>query len=114
MNIFKKIARFFTVAYANRQYRLAVKLADKKHKENNDRYFVVIIPNSKVGLSVITRTDFRKFRNKGRFTTTYAQMKKATIYHTPDRAELNAMSKEEIELRRLSFIRFVLLNAKLA
>lgn len=114
MNIFKRIARFFTVAYANRQYNKAVRLANELHEKNKDRYFVTISPMSKSGLRIMTRNEYRKFRNKGRFTAKYAQMKRATVYHTPDRVGEHYMTLQEIEKKRLAFLKYVLINAKLA
>lgn len=113
-NPFKSIARFFAIAYANRQYKKAITLADQLHSQTKDRYYVTISPFSTNGLKIMTRKEYRNLQNRYHHSVRYSVMRSSAVYYTADRAENNPMPYAEREKRRLAFVKFVLKQAKLS
>lgn len=95
----------FTQFYAYLQLRYAVQMAEKAHKKNPTRYYV--LPNSakKVRLIVSDRTNFRRLRQKG-YISSNMQMKDAMhycFYYTADAAGKNGMTSEWRAVKQMHY-----------
>ena len=113
--LFRRIASFFVVAYANHVYRDRVRLADKFHKQLKWRMYVCIPFDGKT-LIVMDRKGFRhakRLRHINDPTMSTVKLMDGSFYYTGDRDENGAMSPKEKELRRLAFVRYMLRRAKL-
>lgn len=113
----RRLAIYFVTIYANRIYRRAVESADKRHEELGETIYVANgVANAKI-LRTYTRAEFRRVKRlmhiykSDKFTI--PEFRKGCWYHTPDRSEKNALSPQEKELRRLAFVKLLLMNAKL-
>ena len=62
---FKRMARRIVAIYANRIYRQAVKLAERRHSEDRQsRYFVISDPRNERKLMVISAEEFVAVRKR--------------------------------------------------
>ena len=122
---FRRLAAAVVTYYCDRIYRKAVKAADERHEKEHEMFYVVDHLIKGQTLTVINRRMFRKMKMDAQrwtnpmyeiyFDKEYnLQMLKDTgWYHTANRAEENALSERDKEIRRLAFIRMGLQRAKL-
>jgi hypothetical protein len=115
----KRIKRFFNrlaimvvTAYGNRIYRKAVKAADERHAQEKETIYVSYFGRE---LRTFNRAEFRYAKKKIGASRNYnmTAFRNAACYYTADRSGKNGMSPRDKELRRLAFIKFLLINAKL-
>lgn len=111
------MAVYVVTAYANRIYRKAVKVADKRHEKEKEMIYVA---NGALNASVLRTYNRKEFRRAKRILHIYdnkqfnlSAMKKAAWYYTANRLEQDAMAARDKELRRLAFVKSLLVNAKL-
>lgn len=116
-----KIRRFFTVAFARRQYNKARKAADEMHAKIGGDFYAVISPFSDKELKILNRSAFRNFKRNyvdgviraytragfaisaNRISpTTMEDVKKGCFYST------KLYDTNEIEMRRKAFIEWVI------
>lgn len=110
----KKLAGYVVTAYANRLYRKAVKIADKRHKEEGTMIYVI---SSFYNPSYLVTYNRRQFRAAKEFlklrSEKIASMKAGSWYYTPDAIGRNGISDKDREARRLAFVSMILTRAKL-
>ena len=120
--LLKKWAGKIVTYYYTRLYDKAVLLADQKHAEKKETYYVIDHFLKGQLLSVINRKEFRWIKRQAQRTgrkiywsAEYGtpMLRKQAWYHTPDGSEQNGLSPREIEIRKLAFIRSGLKKAKL-
>lgn len=112
-NFFKKLAIMVVTAYGNRLYRKAVKAADERHAREGETIYVSYFGKE---LRTFNRAEFRAAKRRlGSFAKKFniTLFKGAACYHTANRIEKDGMSERDKELGRLTFIKFLLMNAKL-
>ena len=113
--LFRRIAEFFVVAYANHVYRNRVKLADKLHRKYKWRMYVCFPFDGKT-LIVMDRKGFRYAKRLHHIydpecgTT---KLGEGSYYYTGDRSENGTLDPKERELRRLAFVNYMIRRAKL-
>lgn len=80
MNILKRISAYFRL-------KKAILMAEKAHKKNGQRYYVIPGHPSKPTLLVVDRRNFRLLKRKGYINPNVyiADLDKDCIYKTPDR-----------------------------
>ena len=111
---FRRLAGYAVTAYANRLYRKAVRIADKRHKEENTMIYVISSFYNPSYLVTYNRKQFRaakeflKLRNEK-----IESMKAGSWYYTPDAIGRNGITEKDKEARRLAFVRMILGRAKL-
>lgn len=111
---FKKIAKYVVAAYANRLYRKAVKIADKRHIEEKTTIYVISSYFDSSHLLTCSRSEFRAMKRVCHFMVHHiSDMKQGCWYHTADKGENNPMSATDTEARRIAFIRMMIKRAKL-
>lgn len=109
---FSKLAIMVVTAYGNRLYRKAVQAADERHVQEKETIYVSYFGRE---LRTFNRAEFRYAKKRLGASKNFniAAFKSAACYYTPDRSEKNGMTPRDKELRRLAFIKFLLMNAKL-
>lgn len=113
--IFNRLARFFVIVYANRIYKQRVKLADKLHAKYRTRMYVCM-PFGGKELIIMDRKGFRMAKELQHIRNPKLStlcLKDGSYYYTANAAEKDAMTPKEMELRRLSFLNYMLRRAKL-
>lgn len=117
MEIFKPIARFFVTVYANRMFRKAKKIADRKYSERRQHYYVCLSPLNMKTLVVLSRKEFRTIRDRLRIIdkkkSGLDKLKEQCFYRTGDAVGNNPLTPVEVEVRRLAFVKYMLVRAKL-
>ena len=114
---FKRLAAMVVTAYGNRIYKKAVKAAEERHSKEGE---MIYVSNGVINGTVLRTYNRKQFRNAKRILginskmLTCTKLKAAAWYHTANRAQQDAMTPRDKELRRLAFIKFLLQNAKLA
>ena len=113
----RKMAIYVVTAYANRIYRKAVEAAEERHAKEKEMIYVA---NGAVNASVLrtyNRKEFRKMKRILRIgdnkSYNLTNLKASAWYHTANRDEKEGLSEKAKELRRKSFIKVILANAKL-
>ncbi len=119
----RKMAAAIVVYYYNRLYRQAVAVADKRHLEEKETFYVIDHFIKGQTLSVINRMDFRFIKHSAQllhknpmfWSHEYGtpMLRRQAWYHTPDRSEKQALTDFEKEVRRLAFIKSGLTKAGL-
>lgn len=102
-----KLRRFFVVMYAKHIYNKAVKKADKMHKLNGHRYFVMM-SNDRKSLIVLCRKEFREMKRRLMFKDGIQELKFGSIYYTPTAGETEEMREVDKIARKVFFIRDIL------
>lgn len=95
----------FTQFYAFLQLRCAVQMAEKAHKANRTRYYVMPNAARKIRLIVTDRKNFRGLRQKG-YINPDMQMKDAmkySFYYTSDATGSNGMSEQWRVLKQIAY-----------
>ena len=111
---FRKLAGYIVTIYANRIYRKAVKEADRVHALRKERIYVASSIEDVRELVIYNRYKFRQMKNRLFIPKFYiSNLKDGAWYYTGDRLELGCLTPEEMEIRRLAFVRHVLHRAKL-
>jgi len=102
----KKLIYLFRYSYAKLEYWYAVRKADNLHKTYKERFYVM--PNEDDKLIVFNRKSFRKYKNKGRITyeAHVDDMIRECFYFTPNRAELDAITPEIAEAKKLMWFEY--------
>lgn len=118
-NPFKKLAALCVTAYANRLYRSTAKMAEKKRTETCTKQYVLSapLPVWSNQLIIVSAKEFQKIRHHfGVPTGTIPSdvLIRQSWYHTSGRSGQGGISKEEAEVRRLAFCRYMLKRANLA
>lgn len=95
MNFFKKIR-------ASLRLREAVRQADKAHRENGKRYYVIPTSGASGRLVIMDRGNFRKLRQKHYINhdTFVKDLEAECFYCTPYRNGAGLLSPDAVELRR--------------
>lgn len=107
-NPFRRFAAFLVTFYAGRIYDRARRRADERHAKEKTTIYVIVNPMDSRGLATCSRKEFRKMKELlRRRSPTYSVtlMKNGSYYHTADAGEKNAMSKTDMAVRRIAFIR---------
>lgn len=111
---FKKLAGYVVTAYANRLYNKAVKIAERRHKEENTMIYVI---SSYYDPSLLVTYNRKQFRAAKEFLKLRSEkiesMKKGSWYFTSDAIGRNGINGKDMEARRLAFVRMILTRAKL-
>lgn len=113
---FRKLAIMVVTAYGNRIYRKAVKAAEERHARDKE---MIYVSNGVINGTVLRTYNRSEFRRAKRILHVYNKqysvtaLKEAAWYHTANRAEQDAMTPRDRELRRKAFIKLLLQNAKL-
>ena len=87
-------------------YRKAVLMADKKHRETGNRYFVLPNLDEKVFLIVTDRKNFRILRRKGYIDHNMKidDVFKACFYYTPQKDGLGKnLTEDELKVKQLHY-----------
>lgn len=114
-NFFKKLAKYVVAAYANRLYRKAVKIADKRHEQERTTIYVLSSFRNSSHLTTCNRTEFRRMKMACHIYFHHIdKLKEGCWYHTGDARERNGMNAADKEARRIAFMRMMLKRAKLA
>lgn len=114
--LYKRVAKYFVILYANRIYNNRVKLADKLHSKNRTRYYVALDYSNSKNLLVMNR---KGFRNLKRIFQIYdpaqgtLKLKEGAFYFTPDAKGNGPLLPVEKEARRLAFVKYMLDRARL-
>lgn len=109
-----KLATYVVTAYANRIFWRAVKIADKRHQQENTIIYVASSIENQRKLVTYNRQQFRYIKNKLYLQKFYiTRLKEQCWYMTPDKSGKNGLSQKDIEIRRLAFVRQLLHAAKL-
>lgn len=100
--------------YANKLYAKAVKQADKSHSELGERIYVVSSWGDISHLVVLNRDKFRDMKRALNLQgQKISDLMEGAWYYTPDRSGKHGLTNKEKEIRRLAFVRHILLKAKL-
>lgn len=116
MKPFKILAKFVVTLYARNLYRKARKKADSLYRKKPQMYYVasqVFRPDT---LTIYDKARFKaekKAFGRAAMLKTLIELKYGCYYHTPDTAGNQVMSKHEMEVARLFFIKERLRKAKL-
>lgn len=107
-NPFKMIAKRLVVAEANRMYRKAIKLADKRHEEEKNRIYVIEHPEDPKRLLLINKDEFLYIRHKLGITSKQQplrMLKARAWYYTRNESERDPIPAKDLVIRRLAFVR---------
>lgn len=111
---FRRIASFIVTIYANRIYRKAVEVADKRHEQEKEMIYVASSLADVRQLTTFNRKQFRIMKSRLFIPKFYiSELKGGAWYHTADRGGQRGLTPQEKEIRRLAFVRHVLHRAKL-
>lgn len=116
MNIFKKLARIVVTIYARHLYSKAKKRADEMYRKKPQMYYVASRVFRPDVLTIYDRLRFKLEKHafgRAAILKTLIELKYGCYYHTPDTAGNQAMTKREMEVGRLFFIKERLIKAKL-
>lgn len=112
---FKRLAGYLVTAYANRLYNKAVKIADRRHKEEKTMIYVISSYFDESRLVTYNRKQFRTTKEYLKMRKErISSMKEGSWYHTADAIERNGLSANDLQARRLAFVRLLLKKAGLA
>lgn len=112
---FRKLAGYVVTAYANRLYRKAVKIADKRHKQEKTMIYVISSYFNPSHLVTYNRKEFRETKEFLKIRDQKIEnLKKGSWYHTPDAIGCNGILAIDMEARRLAFARMLLKRANLS
>lgn len=112
---FRKLAGYVVTAYANRLYRKAVRIADKRHQEEKTMIYVIPSLFDPSRLVTCNRKEFRMVKEKLRIRSQKVEhLKEGSYYYTPDAIGCNGIKPIDKEARRLAFVRLILRKARLA
>ena len=105
MNIFKKFKAFL-------RFREAVKLADKAHKQNGQKYYV--LPQADGKLIVTDRKNFRGLRRKGYISRSISLPSVAShcVYCTPDARGRGGV--DDLKQKFNEYIKYLIICEKLS
>lgn len=119
----KAIAGRIVTFYCERAYKKAVLLADQRHNEEGETFYVIDHYEKRKLLSVINRSEFRRIKHLAQkmhrnemFWSNYYNinmLRKQCWYHTPNRSGGNALSETDKDIRHSALIRKVLKDARL-
>lgn len=110
----KKLRGYVVTAYANRLYRKAVKIAEKRHKEEKTMIYVISSYFDESHLVTYNRRQFRSAKEYLRLRSQKIESLKAgSWYHTTDAIDRNGMEPADKEARRIAFVRMILERAGL-
>lgn len=119
----RKIAGRVVAYYYNRHWQKAVIKAEERHKKENQRIYVIDHFVKGQLLSCINRKEFRLIKHAAQelhnneiyWSNAYntGMLKEQCWYHTADGSGQGALTKKEMEIRRLAFIRQGLKAARL-
>lgn len=122
---FKRIAAFLVTAHSNRIYRKAVAMADRLHGQNGGIYYVMANPSGDRRLLVLSRKGYRRIKDRmlnlisrsgrpvNRRDWYMNAVKGGCYYHTADKGGNGALSDRDREIRRLAFVRDMLVRSGL-
>lgn len=111
---FRLIAAHIVTMYANRIYRNAVKIADKRHEKEKEMIYVASSLADVRVLTTYNRKEFRRMKNRLFIPKHHiCNLKAGAWYHTADRGCIRGLNDKEKEARRLAFVKHVLERAKL-
>ena len=103
-----RAARFFVRLWAVYNFKAAMRRADERYRRERTMIYVCEQPFKHNVLTTYNRNRFKlekKAWGWNGMLLTLQSMKYGCYYHTPDKAGNQAMTKEDIELRREYFIR---------
>lgn len=102
MNIFKKIKALLRL-------REAVRQADKAHRENGQRYYVMPTSGTSGQLVIMDRNNFRKLKQKHyiKYETFVRDLECACFYCTPYRNGAGKLTAEVIALKKKQYFSWV-------
>lgn len=119
----KAIAGRIVTYYCERAYKKAVSLADKRHNEEGETFYVIDHYEKGKLLSVINRAEFRQIKhcaqklhkNELFWSNHYNvnMLRSQCWYHTPNRSGDNGISEMSKEIRHSALIKKVLKDARL-
>lgn len=115
-NPFKKLAALCVTAYAKKIFNQAINLAEDKYKASPDMYFVITDPSRPKRLMCINTRQFLDLRHKYHIPSkalTIDKLKNTCWYRTKSKAGTDAMSFQDLTVRKLAFCRELLKRAKL-
>lgn len=106
MFMFKKISLFYRKFKANLQLNEAIRQADAAHAATHERYFVMPGANGK--LIIMDRFNFRRLRMKHYIgnNVNISDLFRECFYHTPNRAEKDALPAEESYRKHAAFFQW--------
>lgn len=111
--LFKKLAKYVVAAYANRLYKKAVRLADKRHDQEKTMIYVVSGLAGKSSLACCNRAEFRAVKEKLHIKDSVPSLKAGSWYHTADAIGRNGLAPIDKEARKRAFVRMVIAMAGL-
>lgn len=112
--ILRKASGWLVTIYANRTFKKAVKTAEEAHAKLGERIYVVSSFSDISELVVLNRDTFRKMKKMYNLRhTDLSSLMEGAWYYTADRAGKNGLPAKEKEVRRLAFVRHMLMRAKL-
>lgn len=97
MNIIKKF-------FAYIRLEEAIRIAEKAHNENGQRYYV--LPNGMSRKLIVTdRSNYRKLRHKGYYANDAKMddVEKASFYYTAHRNGDGRLSADDINMKRMQY-----------
>lgn len=105
--MFEKISLFYRKVKASLQLNEAIRQADAAHAASHERYFVMPGANGK--LVIMDRFNFRRLRMKHYIgnNVNISDLLRECFYHTLNRAEKDALPKEEFYRKRAAFFRWI-------
>ena len=111
---FKKLAGYLVTIYANRTFRKAIKEADAVHEQLKERIYVVSSLTDISQLIILNREKFRLMKRALNLKDhNIDKLAEGAWYYTPDRSGKGGLTERQLEVRRLSFVRHMLVRAKL-
>jgi len=116
--LFKRLASYLVIWYANKLFWRGVKAADERHeKEGGMIYLTASIVNPR-NLVTYNRKQFRTMRMKCIDPRDYSlhrlqTLKDGAFYHTADGSGKYGLSDIQVQARRYGFIDLLLYRAKL-
>lgn len=111
---FRRLAGYVVTAYANRLYRKAAGIAEKRHREEKTMVYVMSSYTNPSHLLTCNRKEFRAMKERLHLYHHHiVSLKKGCWYHTADAIERNGIEPVDMEARRLAFIRMALKRAGL-
>lgn len=105
--MFYQLSRFYRKVKAHLQLNEAIRQADAAHAASHERYFVMPGANGK--LVIMDRFNFRRLKMKhyiGR-NASITDVFRECFYHTPNRAEKDAIAPEEAYRKRAAFFQWI-------
>jgi hypothetical protein len=112
--LFRRLAGYVVTAYANRLYRKAVKIADKRHQDEKTMIYVISGYINPDDLVTCNRDEWRAMKKKAGIKDHIESLKAGCWYHTTDGIDRNGLPPIDKEARRLAFVRLLLKRAGLA